>query len=103
MCVCIYVVFSDVGYSLKFCLYYPTSYSFILLFFYFIHRAGLLNQSIALKIQNYMKQEVDFVPWRAFLRESTYLKLMLRRTDIYGKYEVFLLTKNMWYFYWPKV
>ena len=96
MCVCVCVhlcsffrceIFIKVLFVLSDFLFF---YSFI---FYYIHRAGLLNQSIALKIQNYMKQEVDFVPWRAFLRESTYLKLMLRRTDIYGKYEVFLLTK----------
>jgi hypothetical protein len=44
--------------------------------------------SMALCLLDYLKDEVDYVPWRAFAREMDYVELMLDRSDLYQHLEV---------------
>lgn len=44
--------------------------------------------SIALQTINFLKNDDDYVPWRAITSELTYLDLMLSTTELYGKFQV---------------
>ncbi|XP_046554047.1 aminopeptidase N-like [Haliotis rubra] len=53
-------------------------------------KAGLLDQAIALRTVNYLSKDLDYVPWRAFIRELGYVESMLERTSLYGIFQVFM-------------
>ncbi|XP_053408166.1 aminopeptidase Ey-like isoform X2 [Mercenaria mercenaria] len=53
-------------------------------------RAGLLDIQIALKTLDYLDKELDFVPWKAALRELKYVKTSLQLTALYGLFEHFM-------------
>ncbi|XP_071098376.1 aminopeptidase N-like [Haliotis cracherodii] len=53
-------------------------------------KAGLLDQAIALRTVNYLSKDLDYVPWKAFIRELGYVESMLERTSLYGIFQVFM-------------
>ncbi|XP_071098196.1 aminopeptidase Ey-like [Haliotis cracherodii] len=53
-------------------------------------KAGLLDQSIALKTVNHLSRDLDYAPWRAFIRELGYVQNMLERTSLFGLFEEFM-------------
>lgn len=53
-------------------------------------RAGLLDMKIALQTLDYLDSELDFVPWKAALRELKYVKTSLQLTSLYGPFENFM-------------
>ena len=55
-----------------------------------ICRAGLLSYEIAFDLTSYLKDEDNFVPWRAFLDAMNFIRGMLATSDIYGKLQVCL-------------
>lgn len=56
----------------------------------FLHRAGELSMEIALQTIEYLGSEMDYVPWQAAQTELSYVRRMLVRTSLYGKYKVFI-------------
>lgn len=48
----------------------------------------MLNMSIALATLDFLQQEQEYVPWRAFAREMNYVELMLERTDLFPALKV---------------
>ncbi|XP_025084007.1 aminopeptidase N-like [Pomacea canaliculata] len=53
-------------------------------------KKGDLNMSIALQTINFLRNDDDYVPWRAITSELTYLDLMLSTTELYGKFQKFM-------------
>ena len=53
-----------------------------------LRRSGILDQVVAFKVTAYLKNEVDFTPWRTVFRNLAYIELMLDRTATRGLYEV---------------
>ena len=51
-------------------------------------RAGELPMEIALETIEYLGAEMDYVPWEAAQKELSYVRKMLVRTSLYGKYKV---------------
>ena len=51
-------------------------------------RAGLLDFDTALRTLEYLDQEVDFVPWKAALKELNFLRKSLQLTPAYGDFMV---------------
>lgn len=45
---------------------------------------------IALQTIEYLGSEMDYVPWQAAQTELSYVRRMLVRTSLYGKYKVFI-------------
>lgn len=43
---------------------------------------------IALQTMEYLGSEMDYVPWQAAQTELSYVRKMLVRTSLYGKYKV---------------
>lgn len=43
---------------------------------------------IALETIEYLGAEMDYVPWEAAQKELSYVRKMLVRTSLYGKYKV---------------
>lgn len=43
---------------------------------------------IALQTIEYLWSEMDYVPWQAAQTELSYVRKMLVRTSLYGKYKV---------------
>ncbi|XP_053377176.1 aminopeptidase N-like isoform X1 [Mercenaria mercenaria] len=56
-------------------------------------RAGQLSTDIALNILEYLGKEQDYIPWVAARTQLQYLDDMLRKTELYGKFENFMLSK----------
>ena len=56
--------------------------------FYLFFRAGLLDFDTALRTLEYLDQEVDFVPWKAALKELNFLRKSLQLTPAYGDFMV---------------
>ncbi|XP_060551724.1 aminopeptidase N-like isoform X2 [Ruditapes philippinarum] len=56
-------------------------------------RAGQLSTDIALSVLEYLDKELDYVPWQAARKQLNYLDDMFRKTDLYGKFENFMLSK----------
>ncbi|KAK2183341.1 hypothetical protein NP493_315g04062 [Ridgeia piscesae] len=54
-------------------------------------RSGILDQVVAFKVTAYLKNEVDFTPWRTVFRNLAYIELMLDRTATRGLYEKYIL------------
>ncbi|XP_046566065.1 aminopeptidase N-like [Haliotis rubra] len=52
--------------------------------------AGVVKIGIALRTLNFLKNDVDYVPWRAFARHDTHLTSMLERTQYYGAFKEFM-------------
>ena len=52
------------------------------------YRSGLLDQLVGLKATAYLKDEVEFSPWRTAIRNLAYIELMLSRTATMGLFEV---------------
>ncbi|KAK3108903.1 hypothetical protein FSP39_018341 [Pinctada imbricata] len=52
--------------------------------------SGDLAMEIALNTVSYLKFELDYVPWSAASSQLAYVRTMLERTDIYGKYKMFM-------------
>lgn len=44
---------------------------------------------IALQTIEYLGSEMDYVPWQAAQTELSYVRKMLVRTSLYGKYKVY--------------
>lgn len=51
-------------------------------------RNGDQDYSIALKLIRYLKQEKEYLPWRAALSTLSDIARMLRRTSQYGAFKV---------------
>ncbi|ESP00395.1 hypothetical protein LOTGIDRAFT_140794 [Lottia gigantea] len=51
-------------------------------------KAGLLDPLIALETLEYLVDETDYLPWRAFSREMNYVESMLLRTELYSSFSV---------------
>lgn len=51
-------------------------------------RAGKLSTEIALHVLEYLDKETDYVPWVAAAQQLSYLDDMLRRTKLYGQFNV---------------
>lgn len=58
------------------------------LFHFCLYRAGELPMEIALQTIEYLGSEMDYVPWQAAQTELSYVRKMLVRTSLYGKYKV---------------
>jgi hypothetical protein len=43
---------------------------------------------IALKMVEYLGSEMDYVPWYAARKELSYVKKMVTRSNLYGKFKV---------------
>lgn len=56
---------------------------------------GYLNQSIALRVVEYLDIERDYVPWKAAANELNYVSAMLVTTGLYGAFKDFLANKSM--------
>ncbi|XP_067653003.1 aminopeptidase N-like [Haliotis asinina] len=52
--------------------------------------AGVLKIGIALRTLNFLKNEVDYVSWRAFARHDSFLTSMLERTQYHGALREFM-------------
>ena len=51
-------------------------------------RAGRLNYSIALSLTGYMRNEVDYIPWKSMETALRFFDTMLSRTRAYGDFRV---------------
>ena len=51
-------------------------------------RAGQLSTEIALHILEYLKKELEYVPWAAAQRQLSYIDGMLSKTELYGQFVV---------------
>ena len=51
-------------------------------------RAGLLSYEIALDVNSYLANEVEYVPWKSALNNLGYIKNLLSRTSAYGAFKV---------------
>lgn len=54
------------------------------------HRNGDQDYSIALKLIKYLKQEKEYLPWRAALSTLNDIARMLRRTSQYGAFKEYV-------------
>ncbi|KAL8580187.1 hypothetical protein ACOMHN_059160 [Nucella lapillus] len=54
-------------------------------------RAGHLSMGVALQTLQVLKNDNDYVPWRAMSGELHYLDLMLSRQEIYGLFEDYMV------------
>ena len=55
-------------------------------------RAGQLSTDIALHTLEYLGKELEYVPWAAAQKQLSYLDSMLSKTDLYGQFEVPMLS-----------
>lgn len=62
----------------------------IFLFCGFICRSGDQDYGIALKLMKYLRQEREFLPWRAAFATLSDVNRMLKRTPKYGQFKVSL-------------
>ena len=51
-------------------------------------RSGDVGTLTALQVVDYLTEELDYVPWSAATTELSYVDQMLRRTAIYGNFQV---------------
>lgn len=58
------------------------------LMIFFRYRASQLSTKIALGTFEYLKDELDYIPWVAAQRQLDYLDRMLSRTELYGLFAV---------------
>jgi len=58
-----------------------------------LSRAGQLSTNIALHTLDYLDQELDYVPWQAAWQQFDYLNMMIRRTELYGKFQAFMVSQ----------
>lgn len=56
---------------------------------FFVDRAGLLDQNIALKTVEYLSLETDYIPWAAAKVQLSYMQRMLSKSGQYGDFQVF--------------
>lgn len=56
----------------------------------FISRSGDQDYSIALKLIKYLKQEKEYLPWRAAFSTLNDIARMLRRTSQYGAFKEYV-------------
>ncbi|XP_070568250.1 aminopeptidase N-like [Ptychodera flava] len=56
-----------------------------------IARAGELDPLIGLKLTRYLKDETDYLPWKAALRNLGHLDRLLSRTSAYGAFQKYML------------
>ncbi|KAL4227197.1 hypothetical protein ACF0H5_015170 [Mactra antiquata] len=56
-------------------------------------RADKLSTEIALNVLEYLDKELDYVPWVAAIQQIGYIDSMLRKTDVYGQFKAFMLSK----------
>eukprot|EP00092_Neocalanus_flemingeri_P026889 GFUD01029145.1.p1 GENE.GFUD01029145.1~~GFUD01029145.1.p1 ORF type:complete len:1053 (+),score=224.11 GFUD01029145.1:199-3357(+) len=54
-------------------------------------RGGLLDYSTALRTTEYLKSEVDYIPWKAALTGFVYLENMMKRTAGFGDLKTYLI------------
>lgn len=54
-----------------------------------IARIGKLRYSVALELIEFLKQEVDYIPWYSTFQSLSYLKRILANTDSYESFKVF--------------
>ena len=63
-------------------------------------RAGQLSTEMALNTMEYLSKELEYIPWVTAQRQISYLDYMLRKTDLYGQFQV---SMSWWYkFIWLK-
>ncbi|CAK9804067.1 Aminopeptidase N [Anthophora plagiata] len=66
-------------------------------------RANRLNYTVALSLSLYLENEVDYIPWQAAFRNLNFLHNMLRTSDRYDLFKLYInrilkgLTDNMKY------
>ncbi|CAK9796739.1 Aminopeptidase N [Anthophora quadrimaculata] len=66
-------------------------------------RTNRLNYTVALSLSLYLRNEVDYIPWQAALRNLNFLHNMLRTSDRYDSFKLYVkyllkgLTKNVTY------
>lgn len=58
---------------------------------FMLSRAGLLNQSIALNLTQYMVNERDYLPWRTLLDNLGYIESRIETKPVYSDYKKYLL------------
>lgn len=58
--------------------------------FFRMHRSGEQDYSIALKLIKYLKQEIEYLPWRAALSTLNEIARMLRRTSQFGSFKEYV-------------
>uniref|UniRef100_A0A672QLV4 Aminopeptidase n=1 Tax=Sinocyclocheilus grahami TaxID=75366 RepID=A0A672QLV4_SINGR len=57
-----------------------------------IHRAQIINITLALRTTKYLYEEKEYIPWESAIRNFEYFFLMFDRTEVYGPLQVSLFT-----------
>uniref|UniRef100_A0A8C1Q5B0 Aminopeptidase n=1 Tax=Cyprinus carpio TaxID=7962 RepID=A0A8C1Q5B0_CYPCA len=57
-----------------------------------IHRAQIINITLALRTTKYLLKEKEYIPWESAIRNLQYFFLMFDRTEVYGPLQVSLFT-----------
>lgn len=53
-----------------------------------MHRAKIVNTTLALSTTKYLSKEVEYIPWESALRNLDYYILMFDRSEVYGALQV---------------
>lgn len=66
-----------------------------------IHRAEIINITLALGTTKYLSEEMEYIPWESAIRNLEYFFLMFERTEVYGHLQVSLFSyykkKHVWH------
>uniref|UniRef100_A0A8C1WN26 Aminopeptidase n=1 Tax=Cyprinus carpio TaxID=7962 RepID=A0A8C1WN26_CYPCA len=55
-----------------------------------IHRAQIINITLALRTTKYLLKEKEYIPWESAIRNLQYFFLMFDRTEVYGPLQTYL-------------
>ena len=58
-----------------------------------ILRSGIIDQLLSLRLVNYMKNEMEFVPWSSTMNNILYLRQMLGKSGVFGSFQVIFSEK----------
>uniref|UniRef100_A0A671KU81 Aminopeptidase n=1 Tax=Sinocyclocheilus anshuiensis TaxID=1608454 RepID=A0A671KU81_9TELE len=58
-----------------------------------IHRAQIINITLALRTTKYLYEEKEYIPWESAIRNLEYFFLMFDRTEVYGPLQTYLQRK----------
>uniref|UniRef100_A0A672QLP9 Aminopeptidase n=1 Tax=Sinocyclocheilus grahami TaxID=75366 RepID=A0A672QLP9_SINGR len=58
-----------------------------------IHRAQIINITLALRTTKYLYEEKEYIPWESAIRNFEYFFLMFDRTEVYGPLQTYLQRK----------
>lgn len=68
-----------------------------------IHRAEIINITLALRTTKYLYEEKEYIPWESAIRNLEYFFLMFDRTEVYGPLQVCLFTYYKKYYYYMQL